>query len=585
MSQEREPHNSFEKSATFYLEAANLALLSGQPRLAIYLFRAAFETESAYKTIVSNQIIEGLRKAWDLACELGDRSTAESIYSDLGTFNNHEQNEQAVIRLQTLAMNQLEDMGITENDLEHIAGALAHGFMSAETSDLFDSLKSMLEQLEVTPSEEFIENEQIARAPHFSLPDVKDSGFSNYQDKSDPEFSGHPGEPEVDASAEPGTNLMPDESTEPGINPRPGENTEPGANSGSGASTGSGTNSGSERLSPQETGLARISRQLREFRDRKNEVTSTNQLNYQTLAGYENAMQQMQEYGFLSVASEQQRDFIERAAALHGLPRLSLNGTFLFIGSSREDVSLFAHATASEIGLPMIHVLVERDSHGNGIIKLSGPFKRALFGGPPDLMDLATPCIVLIENIDNLQQMFLDEQMAIQRSGGKPRGIMPGMGRSMQVEIGGYLRALRQKPGMVTMATAGDMTTLKEPLRSLLGPINRIEIYPPTSDERLELLQTFASEHPSFAELEINQVVHYSEGMSRNALVMAVHSTVEQAYRESLRTGTYNKVSLGDVLVKLASVIDHSSPIYKSIEDEAVLHFLKKLESQDMLSD
>ena len=540
MSQDRESHNSFEKSATFFLEAANQALLNEQPRLAIYLFRAAFEVESSFTTTASSQVIEGLRKAWDLACELGDRSTAESIHGELGTFNSHEQNEQALIRLQALAMTQLEDMGISEHDLENIAGALEHEFMGPVNDDLFDALKSMLEQLMVPPQNELEENNPATQAARLSLPESAGADLEG-DDQSE----------------------MPDTFGE--------------------TVADSASDTGAEIISLQQTGLAKLGRQLREFRNRKNEAAPAQRFNYETLTGFKRAMEHMREFGFLTEADGHQREFVQRAAIMHGVPRLSLNDTFLFTGSSREDVSLFAHATAGEIGFPLITVLVELDSLGNGTIKLSGPFRRAFYGGPPDIMDMATPCTVLIENIDYLQHMFHNEQMAAQRNSSRPRGMMPGMGRSMQVEIGGYLRALRQKPGMVMIATARDTVMVNEVLYSLLGPLRRIDIFPPDSDERLEVLHTFASEHPSFAELDIKQVVRYSEGISRNTLVQAAHSVVEQAYQKSLRTRTYNRVTLGDVLIKLASLVDHESPIYRNIEDEAVAEFLYNLEYDDML--
>jgi len=123
------------------------------------------------------------------------------------------------------------------------------------------------------------------------------------------------------------------------------------------------------------------------------------------------------------------------------------------------------------------------------------------------------------------------------------------------------------------MATAQSTKPLKEPLRGLLEPINTIEVLPPTQEERNDILSAFAVEHPSFAELDVKKVVYFSEGMSRNELVMAALAAVEQAYRESLRSGAYNRVTLGDVLVRLASIIDHNSPLYRQIEDEAVSQF------------
>jgi AAA+ superfamily predicted ATPase len=289
----------------------------------------------------------------------------------------------------------------------------------------------------------------------------------------------------------------------------------------------------------------------------------------------------MRGFGFLSASDAAHRLFIERSAAMHGVPQLSLDGTFLFFGPAREDVSLFAHATAGEIGFPVLHISVDLDAQGNGTIKLVGPFKRGLFGNPPDFMDMVTPCTVLIENIDLLQEMFNNEQQALRRGGAMFRGMMGMPARSMQAEMTGYLRALRQKSDIVIMATAQHIDTLREPLKSLLGVIHEIEVAAPREDERRAVLIGFAGEHPSFAELDISRIAQLSEGLSRNELVRAAHAAVEAAYRGSLRTGRYNRVTLGDVMVQLAPFLDHESSLYQQVEDEAVVQLARDLE-EDM---
>jgi hypothetical protein len=516
MSQEREPHNGFEKSATFYLEAAETALVSGQLRLAIHLFRAAFEVETAYGSLASGRVVDGLRKAWELSIELGDRSIAESLFGDLASYNNSEQNEQATMRLQTLALNQLEGMGITEDDLESIAGIISREMLESDNEDLMGSLKAALEQLGMHADDE-----------------EKDSVSQQAIQKVSP----------ADSLLSARRSSSPD--------------------------------------SPVKSGFARIGRELRELGEHNRDETGQKRLNYQVLAGYDRALRHMRDFGFLSAADENHRTFIERSAAMHGVSRLSLDDTFLFFGPSREDVSLFAHATAGEIGFPVLHISVDLDSQGNGTIKLAGPFKRGFFGSPPDLMDMATPCVVLIENIDYLQEMFTNEQQAIRRSGGRIRGMMGAGGRSMQAEITGYLRALRRRPGIITMATSQHTGILREPLQSLLGPIHEIEVANPEQDERRDVLVSFAGEHPSFTELDVDRIAHFSAGLSRNELVFAAHAAVESAYRESLRTGRYNQVTLGDVLVQFAPFIDRASPLYQQVEDEAVAQFYRDLE-EDM---
>jgi len=529
MNQEREPHNSFEKSAMFYLEAANSALLQGQPRLAIHLFRAAFELESTFVTMVSAPILEGLRKAWDLACELGERSMAESIFTDLSSYNSIEQNEHAGARLHALALSQLEDMGIDESDLEGISGAISQRVAESGHESFLESLKSLFAHMGVSDDEE---TDKAGNDPVIQKLLPASSALAKTQ-KEDL------------------------------------------------AETGSeDTLAASRQASAIQQGLASFGRHLRELGEKGKTDELQPRLNFETLAGYSQVIERMRQYGFLSQGDEMQRNFVERAATMHGVSRLSLDGTFFFYGPSREDVSLFAHAAAGEIGYPLLQIAVDIDAQGNGTIKLAGPFRRGFYGSPPDIMDMATPCTVLIENIDYLQTLFNNEQNALQHGGGKPRNMnmMPGMPRSMQAEISGYLRVLRQKPGIVMMATAHDLIVLKEPLLSLLGPLNQIEVGLPCEEERREVISTFASEHPSYVELDAEQIVRYSAGMSRSKLVMASHAAVEQAYRESLRSGTYNRVSLENVLVQLATHLDRGSLLYQQLEDEVIAQFSQDIE-------
>jgi SpoVK/Ycf46/Vps4 family AAA+-type ATPase len=516
MSQEYEPHNGFEKSAAFYLEAAETASLSGQARLAVHLFRAAFEIELTTKPVVSGRVIVGLRKAWDIACEQGDRSTAESLFSDLAPYNSQEQNEQATLRLQTLALDQLGSMGITEDELESMASFISHEMQNPENVQLRDVLKSTLEQLGLQASEDK-ENQAIQKLPPIELI----------------------------------------------------------ASPAKGASSQTG-------IVKSRVDLGKIGRELRERHQHETENAHQEQFNYEVLAGFESTLAYMRSFGFLSAADGGYRDFIAQSAAMHGVSTLSLDETFLFFGPSREDTTLFALATAGEIGFPLLRVSVDLDGQGSGTIKLAGPFRRGFFGGPPDLMEMATPLVVLIENIDYLQQMFMSEQEAIRRHGAGQKGMVGGPQHSMQAEITAYLRALSSKPGIFIMATAEHADSLHEPLSRVLGPMQKIEIAAPKRDERRDVLVSFATEHPSFAELDVDEIARFSDGLSRHELVAAVHASVEVAYRESLRTGKYHKVTLGEVLVQLSSFLDHGSPLYQQVEDEVVAEFYRELD-EDLL--
>ncbi|MDR2493243.1 MAG: hypothetical protein LBD25_07310, partial [Coriobacteriales bacterium] len=142
-----------------------------------------------------------------------------------------------------------------------------------------------------------------------------------------------------------------------------------------------------------------------------------------------------------------------------------------------------ARATAGEIGWPLIELVADIDEAGNGSIKVSGPVKRSLFGSPR-LTDVPSPCVLMIQNIDQLQALFRGEERSIGHtsrilgsssdagghqfgSGGFGQGghgsgqsnpLVP-MGfiqRSMQAEVLGYLRALRSHGKVFFIVTAAE---------------------------------------------------------------------------------------------------------------------------------
>lgn len=512
MSQEYEPHNGFEKSATFLLEAAESALASGEPRLAVHLYRAAYERAAAKQPVVSGHIIAGLRKAWDIACEQGDRSTAESLFADLSAYNSPEQNEHDTMRLQALALDQLGVLGITEEDLEGMAHFISQEVENPDNLQLREMLKSTLEQLGL-----IADGQEATQA----------------------------------IQKRPSLELIPSSEQ---INP-------------------------TQDAQPKELlDLGKIGRELRERYQRDKENEQQGRIDYEMLAGFDSELAIMRSYGFLSAADSDYREFIAQSAAMHGVSLLALDEAFLFHGPSREDTGLFALATAGEIGFPLLRFSVDLDDQGNGTIKLTGPFRRGFIGGPPEMMELATPCILLIENIDFLEQMFASEREAFRYQAGEHKGSRGVPMRSMQAEVTGYLRALSSKSDIFVIATSEHAGVLPESLGTILGPLQAIEIASPREDERRDVLVSFAAEHPSFAELDINEIARFSEGLSRHELVAAVHAAVELAYRESLKTGKYHKVSIGEVLIQIALFIDRETPLYQQVEDEAVAEFCRELD-------
>ncbi|MDR2109650.1 MAG: hypothetical protein LBP28_09395, partial [Coriobacteriales bacterium] len=73
------------------LSSAHEAQTGGRGRLAIHLYCAAFEMSVEQIGKPTGATIDGLRKAWLLACEQGDRQSAETIFNDLLPYNTQQQ--------------------------------------------------------------------------------------------------------------------------------------------------------------------------------------------------------------------------------------------------------------------------------------------------------------------------------------------------------------------------------------------------------------------------------------------------------------------------------------------------------------
>lgn len=479
MNENKGSHNDYQKSAGFFLDAAADALNSGHKGLAVHLYRAAFEVSHEHDLTPARPVIEGLRKAWALACERNDRCTAEAIFGDLTPYNSPEEMEKGVVQLQELAVSQLEEMGLSKENLEGMAQAVTEGMISSGGSDLMDTLKSTIERMEETSGSSVIANKTI-------------------------------------------------EETHP--------------------SQAAKTESNNDML-----------------------------VTYADIAGYEGALHSMRAYGFESAGDVAYRAFVHQASRMHGIEGLSLMDSFLFYGPSPEDVSLFARATAGEIGWPMITMHADLDEQGNGSIKLGGPFKKSLFG-PPDLTEVPMPCVLLIENIDSLQDMFSQENKASLQVASKQQNPR---GRSIQGEVMAYLKTLLDKQGVFVIATAKRPDCLKDALLSLIGPVQEIAVELPTECERREVWTRFAVDHPSFVEFDFDDLSRLSEGVSRRDLVVAGRAAVESAYRASLRSGVHQKVFRSDVLAELAPFVQHDGPAYQRLEDAAVEQMRKELEDDN----
>ena len=519
------PEEFDSNRVAYLLDSAAMAEQGGNLRLAIHLYCAAFEASQDNENGVDERTLSGLRQAWLLACEQGDRSTAETIFNDLAPYNSDEQTRAALEELQEMATMQL---GIKKEDMEDMATTLTNEMRSAGID--VDALVKRFENMQN------------------NLPETN----------------------ALNASVLPSDNSRQDN-----------------------AALAGGLEAKKNPINPQSERIV--------------EGVHTG-LRYANLAGFERTKEKMRAYGIVDSGDVEMHSFLQQAESFHGISGPVLTRNFHFVGASREDLGIFAQATANEIGWPVVTMVVDSNEFGDGTIRVAAPVKRS-FLGPPRFMDLPNPCTLVIQNIDILQELFLREEQAINKGQGpfgqrnndehikplgfdKSPGMPPGVNahaytRSLQHEVIGYLSALMARGEVFIITTSAPETAeypflLSEQLESLMGESVEIVVDMPDVDERKRVLSFFSENHPSFHDLDLTNLACLSDGMSRYQIIASSELAVEEAYSESLKNQRHQMVSVEDMLNQYTHYLDQDSATYQLVEDYLVALFSAGLESEMM---
>lgn len=475
--------DEFGGGAELYIKAAEKAARENHKRLAIHLYIAAFEQESVNNVVPSQVVLDGMGSAWDIACEIGDKSSAETIFMQLSPYSSPEQVQKRVRQLQEMAVNQLKQMGIPDDCIERLSPM-------------------------DTPSAAQVET----------------------------------------AAAQT-------------------EETQDGEDAGSGSEGGDGDIPNPFELLRQLGGTAGVAAEPKKYAD---------------LVGYDSELKQMCVYGFESAGSREFQRFIKEAAEFHGVDGMSLSDPFVIQGPSRDDLYEFAEATAGEIGNPIVSLHVRTDDEGIWTMRLSGPFKKGIFG-TADPCDVPMPCTFIVENIDLLQEFIKasinNETMGF-GSGDAPYPYTSSRGYG---EVLGYVHTMMNKPGVFAIATSATTNIEFVPqLGELFAGARMIDVGYPNLEERKTIWEEFAAEHASFATVNLDALSEISAGVSRHDLVSAGRNAVRSAFQRSIGNNDYEFVEINDVLYELVPFVSDDKLGF-AIEEAAAKAFSGELET--LLSD
>ena len=113
-----------------YLTRAAEACAAGDLVLGMHLYLAAYEESAADPNVPDGMALTGLREAWHLACDLKERSMAEYVFEKLEPYLLPEEIAEYASRLQDLALDRLEQIGFSREELQDVAQMITQDLAS-----------------------------------------------------------------------------------------------------------------------------------------------------------------------------------------------------------------------------------------------------------------------------------------------------------------------------------------------------------------------------------------------------------------------------------------------------------------------
>ena len=114
-------NSGYSEQSSDYLSKAADACAEGDLVLGMHLYLAAYEKAAADPSIPDGMELSGLREAWNLACDLKERSMAEYVFEKLEPYLTGDEIAACAGKLQNMALDRLEEYGFSREELEGMA--------------------------------------------------------------------------------------------------------------------------------------------------------------------------------------------------------------------------------------------------------------------------------------------------------------------------------------------------------------------------------------------------------------------------------------------------------------------------------
>lgn len=526
-SQNDEYNNS---SSADYLRRAAQACTAGDAVLGMHLYLAAFERGAHGSYAPDDEAVDGLRQAWTLACRLKERSLAEYIFEKLEPFLAPDEIAACADQLQRLALDKLEEFGLTREDLEDMTDMISQDFLGLDVSSLMKvEHVTMPGKLEGRVGE--------SSAPRGTAPARAEGGDNPPRDD---ELSAHPKAPlrKNDGAAVPALDVQ----------------------AGSLAALSSVRKTAEEGLDDADAHAV---------------VSSMERIAYADIVGYRDTVSLMRDFGVGMQDDDRFQDLVSLLNARHGLDTMPAADAILFRSPAREDANRFMVATLGELGLPAIRMRMDENLQGMPVLCV-----MAQADSQPQLNTSRNtfegPAVLLLEDIDMWASPLSEPPDDLSGF------VFASLSRAAR-EVIGLIRSAIENPEVFVLASSSNEGEIDPFFYDLLEPLSVVDIDYPTSEERDDIWMEIAREHPSLRSICRSDLVKYSEGMPRYDLYMAAREAVEDAYKAGLVERRYVAVTKDNLFEKLAAYQPLDSVEYRALEEAIVDDFRRELEHLDDL--
>lgn len=519
-------NDEFDGSFEDYLKRAAHACATGDAVLGMHLYIAAFEqaVHANEHFAPGEDAVAGLKQAWSLACHLKERALAEYIFEKLEPYLTSEEVAACAEQLQRLALDKLEEFGLSREDLEDMTDMISQDFLGVDGPHI-------MKVEHVTSSDKSNENDTSNGRVGICLASVEmsrdeDGTVEDEADSADGVIEGGADAP-VEGSGRPAD-----------------------------------ASDASEHGDLADADAHAI-------------VSTVEHVAYRDIVGYDEAVSTMRDFGIGIEGDPRFQNLVSLLNTRHGLDRMPAADALLFRSPAREDANRFMAATLGELGLPAIRMRMEENLQGMPVLCV-----MAQADSQPNLNAARNafegPGAILLEDVDLWAAPIAD-------MGDEFGGFMfASLSRGAREAIS-LIRSAVDSPDVFVLATSAEEGDIDPFFLDVLEPLTIVDIDYPTAAERADIWMEIARDHPSLRGIDRAALVRFSARMPRYDMYMAAREAIEEAYKASLVARRYLPVAADNLFEKLAAYQPLDSDEYRALEDAVVDDFRLELEQLDDL--